>query len=360
MRLADLVATLRLSASAAFHSGLGRMRGISHVPHPRTMLFIEPVSHCNLNCSFCTYRLQLRPQTVMDLATFADYADQALEMGFGAIVLTPINGDIFMDKGVLAKLRHLEHHRRDHAVMVYTNLIGATPELLAEILSMRRLSMFQVSIYGHDLDTFERITGRGESQFSRLLTNLAALEAQIVARGEVPAGLTVCVRTRRGYDPDRDSGGELSAILCRLRRLGVEFAVHSTLDDWGGLIGEADLAGLDMRLIRGRWLHKNGACVMPFFSLQVMADGRVNACACRAIRGDLVIGDLTRQRLAHVLSADNPAYLSLIEAQQAGNFPESCRGCSFYRSIFDKRAAGTSPLGEMSLAQFRHFLDGGK
>jgi len=358
MRLSDLVATLRLSAGMALYAGLGRIRGVSHVPHPRTMLFIEPASYCNLSCSFCTHRLHLRPQTVMEFGTFAGYADQALAMGFRAIVLTPINGDVFMDKGLADKLRYLEDHPCEHDIMVYTNLIGATPEALTDILAMRRLRMFQVSVYGHDLETFERITGRGEMQFSRLLTNLAAVEALVIARGEVPPGLTVCVRTECGYDPDTSPDGELSAALRRLRRLGVVVAVHSTLDDWGGLIGEADLGGLDMRLIRGRWLIKNGACTLPFFSLQVMADGRVNACACRAIRGDLVIGDLRQQRLADVLSAANSTYLALIRSQQAGCFPESCRGCSFYRSIFDHRVAGTSPLGEMSLAEFQDFLGG--
>ena len=57
------------------------------------------------------------------------------------------------------------------------------------------------------------------------------------------------------------------------------------------------------------------ALTLPFFNVQVLADGRVNACACRAIRGDLVIGDIARQSLAEVLSAANPAYLALIESQ---------------------------------------------
>jgi hypothetical protein len=360
MKGANLLATLRLSVTTALHTTIGRLLGRSNVPHPRTYMFIEPTSHCNLECSFCTYRLGLRPRRVMETGRFRDYVGQALAMGFADIVLTPINGDVFMDKSILDKLRLLAAALDGQAgsgagILLYTNLIGADAAQLDEILSMPRLKLFVVSLYGHDLQTFERITGRGESQFRRLLDNLATLEAMVRARGALP-GLSLCMRSERGYGLDARLDGPLHAILRRLAALGVPVVVQNDLDDWGGLVSEADLGGLDMRLIQGRLVPKNGACIQPFYNVQILADGRVNACACRAVRDDLIIGDLNHDSLSTILSADNPAYTGLIERQEAGDFPESCRGCSFYRSIYDGRIRGASGLGWISLDEFRRFI----
>lgn len=362
MKGANLLATLRLSVSTAFHTTIGRLLGRSHVPHPRTYMFIEPTSHCNLECSFCTYRLGLRPRRVMETERFRDYVGQALAMGFADIVLTPINGDVFMDKSILDKLRLLAaaldgQTGSGAGILLYTNLIGADAAQLDEILSMPRLKLFVVSLYGHDLQTFERITGRGESQFRRLLDNLATLEAMVRTRGVMP-GLSLCMRSECGYGLDAPWDGPLHAILRRLAALGVPVVVQNDLDDWGGLVSEADLGGLDMRLIQGRMVPKNGACIQPFYNVQILADGRVNACACRAVRDDLIIGDLSHDSLSTILSADNPAYTGLIARQQAGDFPESCRGCSFYRSIYDSRIRSASKLGTIGLDEFFGFIAG--
>ncbi len=355
MRFQNLHATLRLALSTAFHTARGRLMGRSHVPHPRTMLFIEPTSHCNLECSFCTYRLGLHPRLTLEMERFRDYVAQGRAMGFPRMVLTPINGDVFMDRAIVEKLRLLDSLEEGPGIILYTNLIGASAEQLEEILALPHLEMFQISVYGHDFKTFRRITGRGEVQFRRLIANLETIAA-LISRGHRPSALSICVRTERHYRLDGPTPGELHAVLGRLAGMGVPVSAQSSLDDWGGLVKEADLGGLDMRLIKGRLIPKNGACIEPFFNIQILADGRVNACACRSVGDDLIIGDLGRDDLKTILSARNPAYTDLIDRQERGDFPETCKGCSFYRSIYDRRIKDASPLGSMSLEQFHTFL----
>ena len=86
-----------------------KLLGRSFVPHPRKRLFIEPISYCNLACKFCTYPKNLHPKTVMDEDLFRSSIDQAAAMGFECIVLTPINGEIFMDKNAIERLRYIEN-----------------------------------------------------------------------------------------------------------------------------------------------------------------------------------------------------------------------------------------------------------
>lgn len=348
--LRNTLLSLAISARQTIRVLPNRFRGHTFIPHPLTQIFIEPVTYCNLECKFCTYRLHRRPEALMEGDRFRRVVEQALEFGFRRIVLTPINGDVFIDKGIMGKLRFLEGVPGLEGVVVYTNFIAPSAAAIAEVASMGRLALFNISIYGHDFDSFQAITGRGHAQFDRLVANLHRL-ADLLPGSPCAKAFQVSLRAHRGCRLD-DCTGPLAEALRRLNCLGVDVAVQSRCDDWGGLIGDADMKGLGMELVRGRLLAKQGACILPFYSIQVLADGRVNACACRDVDAQLQIGDLNCQPLAEVLSPDNAALRKLIEGQQEGSFPPACRGCSFYRSIHDPAIARASPLGTVSIEAF--------
>lgn len=351
-RLRNLAITLRMSLANMVKLNWGFWRGREYVPHPRSHLFIEPTSFCNLECKFCTYRLDRRPRTSMDADRFADVVGQALALGFQDVALTPINGDVFVDKGFLDKLRFLEAGPAPLRVHLYTNFIALSDEGLDQLLGMRKLALLNISVYGHDETSFTAITGRGPEQYRRLVHNLDRLAERLARDGSKIPAFQIGVRTGRKVVLDR-LASPLAAAVRGLRDLGVVTALVSRCDDWGGLIVPSDLNGLDMDLVQGRLLYKKGACILPFASVQVLADGRVNACACRDIDGELQIGDLKSQSLSQILSADNAAYMGLIDRQQRGDWPSACRGCSFYRSIHDPAVAGDRP---MTLNEFWGFL----
>lgn len=352
-RLRDLAITLRMSAANVVRLNWGRWRGRAFVPHPRSHLFIEPTSFCNLECRFCTYRLDRRPRTTMAGDRFAAIVEQATALGFEDIVLTPINGDVFIDKGVTDKLRLLEADASLRRVQLYTNFIAVSDEALNLLVAMRKLALLNISVYGHDEASFTAITGRGGEQYHRLVRNLESLADRLVDSD--PSVFQIGIRTGRKIDLDAESS-PLAVAIRRLRGLGVTTGMVSQCDDWGGLIAPADMADLDMELIQGRLLYKKGACILPFYSVQVLADGRVNACACRDIDGQLLIGDLKTDSLADILSAKNEAYVALIDRQQRGDFPAACRGCSFYRSIHDPAVRGAGKGEPMTVNEFWRFL----
>lgn len=349
----DHLLTLRMSAAALLRLNLGRRAGRARVPHPRSLLFIEPVTHCNLGCKFCTYRQNRRPHSVMSLESFTGVVDQAVAMGFGRFALTPINGDIFVDKGILAKLDWLERRDGVSGILAYTNFVAARPEAIERLTALERLELFNISVYGHDPGSFTAIADRSEAQYHRLVDNLERL-AVLLPKARRPQAFQISIRAARGFDLDRAPDSRLVAVLRRLRGQGMALSVQSRCDDWGGLIGTEDMAGLDMDLIRGRLLYKQGACTLPFNSVQVLADGRVNACACRDVDAQLQIGDLGTDSLAHILSGRNRTYVELIENQQAGRFPDVCKGCSFYRSIYDPQV---EPSDALSLDEFWRLID---
>ena len=119
----------------------------------------------------------------------------------------------------------------------------------------------------------------------------------------------------------------------------------------------ADVAGLDMHITSTELVYKHGACVKLFDSVQVMASGVVNACACRDVDATLRIGDARTGRLADILSTRNAEYMRIIEEQQQGRFQPVCAGCDFYKSIYHQRSEYRRSRQPMqTLEQFKEKL----
>ena len=166
--------------------------------------------------------------------------------------------------------------------------------------------------------------------------------SQVVAKSRHAARLderaALRPRIQRQVDPrgvPRSAKSELMTSLARFRRAGVKVRPSSGLyNNWGGMVTEQDLRGLDMAIKGEDGVHKSGACSLLFNQVQVMSTGVVNGCACRDAEGTLQIGDLRQQPLAEILSTRNDAYIQLIEEQQRGDFRPVCRSCDFYKSIY--------------------------
>lgn len=254
--------------------------GRSFVSHPRLRLFVETTGFCNLECKFCSYPKNVRPRTSMSDEVFRRAIDQAAELGYRDIAVTPITGDVFMDKKFVDRLRYVEQSPIE-TIEFYTNFIAADETAIAALVAMPKLVTMFISVYGHDLDSFHRITGRGKAQYRRLIDNLATLE-RLWPAGRRGLRIVIGMRTYRSFKPGITDGGEVVDAIHRLRRHGAEFAVSSTVDNWGGDVTRADIADIDMTLTDGRYLYKKGPCGLLFDGTQVTADGRVNACACPA------------------------------------------------------------------------------
>ncbi len=334
-RLIGWIRYVRRFAASFYLLNKNALLGRSFVPHPRHRLFVETTGFCNLECGFCSYPKNVRPRTLMAEEVFRRSIDQAAAMGYRHIVLTPITGDVFTDKKFVERLGYIEHSGIE-TFEFYTNFIGADEAMIADLLGKAKLVAMEISIYGHDPGSFHAITGRGNAQYRRLIDTLAALERLWPARHQ-GLGIVIGMRTYRSFKPGAADGGELLDVIGRLQRLGAEFGVSSTVDNWGGDITRADVADIDMTLTDGRYLYKKGPCGLLFDSVQVTADGTVNACACRDPHGLLTLGDIGATPLADILSVDNEKWTRIVAGQAAGRFNSVCASCGLYRSIHDQR-----------------------
>jgi hypothetical protein len=266
----------------------------------------------------------------MTMATFCNVVDQAIEMGFQQFGLTPLTGEPFMDSGFIEKLHELEARAGVTGYHFYTNFTIPDARDIKELASLTKLQYVHISLYGHDLETFQSITRKPASAYIRLVRNLETLNEVLQTSLHRP-WVRLSWRTTKALAQGHAWSGLQEIVRAIEQRCGLEVPVTTAYNNWGGAITESDLEGLDMVLAPAP--VKDTPCALIFYRLIVLADGRVNACACRDVDGTLVIGDVHQAPLAWILSTGNSRYADIIREQVEGHFRPVCRACDFYQSI---------------------------
>lgn len=323
---------------------------------PRDGVFhIETSGACNLKCRFCAYEKKSTPKVSMPNDLFFDCVRQATELGYTRFDLTPSTGDVFMDKRVFEKFAYLDAHPGVEEYSFFTNLTIPKPDALVKLIQLRKLAHLTISVYGHDVQSFIAITKSTEHMYGRLINNLESL---FMLRDRWKFGVAIGFRSTFKV-PEQDAS-DLMRLLRRYERAGVPVrASHGVYNNWGGYISQADVSGLDMHITSTQLTYKFGACVKLFDSVQVMASGVVNACACRDVDATLRIGDARTAPLAEVISIRNAEYMRIIDEQQKGEFRQVCHGCDFYKSIYHQRSEyRRNKVATQTLQQFRDRLAG--
>jgi len=324
------------------------------IPKSTGNIAIETTSLCNLECRFCAYTKKQNPRVSMSNDFFAQCVEQAVEIGYDRYDLTPCTGDVFMDRKIFDKFDFLDAHPKVAAYYFFTNLTIPKAANIERLVGLKKLINLTVSIYGHDLDTFMAITKSTEKVYRRLMTNLERLYALLDRRKfEIVFG----VRSTR--DMPSAATTDLLKLLERFDRAGISVRKSDALyNNWGGYITAEDVKGLAMDITSADAIYKMGACVHMFTSVQIMANGIVNACSCRDVDATLRIGDINMTPLREIISTRNPVYMTLIEEQEGGEFRPICKSCDFYKSIYHYRSKyrknGTDTL---SLDDFKKTLD---
>jgi len=310
---------------------VNRTLGRTYIPNPLEHLYIEVSSICNLGCRFCAYPKKTLPKKVMPTPFFKHLIDRAVEYGYRDFGLTPLTGDVFVDPEFMEKLAYLEAHEGVERYHFFTNFTLPKKQHLTELLALKKLSRLSISIYGHDEESFCRVSEGSKGAYRRLVENITFFSEHAQ---KIPFRLGLGIRTLGDFRFSR-----CESDLCRaLRNLqsacAIPIEVTTHYNNWGGLITPEDVAPLGISLAHEDEVYKNGPCSLLFYKNIVLVDGRLNACACRDVNATMVLGDLNHESFHEILSPENPRYRSLIQAQNRGEFEEVCRCCDMYRSIY--------------------------
>ena len=314
---------------------LNRARGRQFIPNGAHALSIETSSLCNLECRFCAYVKKTSPKVVMKDAFFRDCIAQAIDMGYRQFDLTPCTGDVFMDRGLFNKLAHMESHPGVAGYSFFTNFTIPKAQDVKRLFELPKLTDLAISIYGFDAKTFVDITQSTEKVYRRLVYNLETFLGEIGRRK-----FSMQVSLHPGVSSLRGRTSEITRLLDRIRKAGITVKVSKGVyNNWGGYVTNDDVRGLPIDVVGPNLIYKNGACVRLFTTVQIMATGIVNGCACRDVDATLRLGDLNEMPLRDIISSRNSRYMALIEQQQNGQFQPICQSCDMYASIYHRSSA---------------------
>ena len=302
-------------------------------PLPRG-LHIEGTNICNARCVFCAYPQMERRKQTMSMDDFRRVVGEYVAMGGHHVSLTPIVGDPFVDKHMFERLDFLMSLEGVKGVSFYTNAILMTAEKCERLMAYASKLHVHVSWGGFDAETWNTIMGVTKFEEARdaVLAFLAIKE-----RTHTPIRFTLALRC-----PDSNCHGELFEQIDAYRKRGlVEIAGMTDYDSWAGMIAPDALekVGLSPRVMP----YKRGACELLFTKPVVLADGRVNACACRDVEAELIVGDVREQPLQKIWAG--AAITELIERHERGDYPDVCKRCTYFVSVYNSRKSRTFDAG---------------
>jgi len=293
-------------------------------------LHVEGTNICNAKCVFCAYPQMERTKTTMSMDDFKAVVDQYVAMGGRSVSLTPIVGDPFVDKHVFERLDHLMGLDDVRAISFYTNAILMTAEKSERLMAYASKLHVHVSWGGFDAATWNEIMGVKKFDAARDAV-LAFLEIKKRTGTEIP--FTLALRC-----PTSACTGELWDQLRADEREGlVEIAGLPDYDSWAGKIAPDALTavGLEPR----KMPYKRGACELLFTKPVVLANGEVNACACRDVEAELIVGNVHDTPLDEIWAGGEID--RLIDRHERGDYPDVCKRCTYFVSVYNSRKSRT-------------------
>jgi Radical SAM superfamily/Iron-sulfur cluster-binding domain len=286
-------------------------------------LRIETVNLCNNDCIICAYGDQTRAKTFMSAAVFEKTVDDYGGMGGGYVSLTPLVGDVLLDRHIRDRIDYLRKCDFISGIGFTTNGAMAhrfnDEELDAIIGPLQRLS---ISIYGLDAGEYEAMARK--KTYTRMVTGLR----RIVKAASVPVSLEFRLLKRR-------SDGFIEAWLrdeVGLKPDDGRTFVNSVVMNYAnwGKYDEANRPLPD----QAEWFVMQSApqrpqCLIPLFAFIVFSNGNVSFCPCDNYDDidEFRLGHVMAESLANMYNSDKAK--ALWDWSRSG-VPRFCQNCSFH------------------------------
>jgi radical SAM protein with 4Fe4S-binding SPASM domain len=289
-------------------------------------LHIEGTNVCNAKCTFCAYPQMERPKETMPMDMFRKIIDQYVEMGGRGVSLTPIVGDPFVDRHLFERLDYLDQLPQIRGFYFYTNGILMKPHVIEKLLKYGDKLRVYVSFGGFDRETYKAIMG--VDYFDLVSQNI---EAFVEAKRSTGAKTPLILALR--CPPSNWKGSFWEKCKSFEKEKMIQSYLPPTFDSWAGKVKPEALKKVGLKSTPAP--YKRGACELLFTKPIVLANGKVNACACRDVEAELVIGDLNESSLKELWAGQSID--ELIQKHEQGEFPEVCKRCTWYSSIYNPR-----------------------
>lgn len=289
-------------------------------------LHLEGTNICNAKCVFCAYPQMERAKDTMPMAQFRRIIDEYVAMGGKYVSLTPIVGDPFVDRYLFERLDDLYQRSQIQGFDFYTNGILMKPHISEKLLEYGDKLHVQVSWGGFDRSTYHAIMGVDHFELVR-----RNIDAFIEAKRKSGSSMRFSLALR--CPPSNWTGAFWERCQRYIAEGLLDLQKVVMFDSWAGKVNSEALRAVGLEAVLPP--YKRGACELLYRKPVILANGKVNACACRDVEAELIIGDLNESSLTEIWTGT--AIDDLIDRHERGDFPDVCRRCTWYTSIYNPR-----------------------
>lgn len=293
---------------------------VRHIEKKPFVLNIETVNICNAKCVFCPYVDMKRHRGYMSAALYEKIIREYDEIGGGALLLTPILGEFFLDKSALERIEQARRYKSIGHISVTSNGIALNRYTDAQILSfIEQTNFIQISIGGVDAKQYLRMFA--VDHFDTVKDNITRfIKIRDSFAPSFPVRLMFRVdcteeelRSRPGFAYFED--------------LGVELMVDNSYGNWGGALTADRLP--TGAVFRDGPAERANPCFMFYLGLFVSVSGRATACGCMDGEIALDVGSCEDEHIGALWRG--AARKSLERSFREGCPPQMCRSCCFYQ-----------------------------
>jgi radical SAM protein with 4Fe4S-binding SPASM domain len=295
------------------------------------MLICETVNLCNNECIICAYSSMDRKKKNMNMALFRKVLNDYTDMGGGAFSLTPVVGDVLLDRHLVERLRLLKDYDRIRPISVTTNLVALDRFDNDELLFiLDAFDKIHISVYGLNAEDYLLLAKK--DNYGKLTNAL-----QRIAKTGYLKKIVIGFRLLRTHTDD-----EIFQWIHSHLGQDIPFSQTRQYSNWGMLDTSKSLP------FDASWLaaerHKE-PCLIPLSAMQVFSNGMISFCPCDDFENDkdLCLGDVNNQSLSEIYNSEKSRQLWSFE-----NEPDFCKKCSFYQplsSLNEKQWMFDNPLG---------------
>jgi len=282
------------------------------------LLAIETVSLCNARCVFCVYPTMKRKKEIMPMDLFRKIIGEYSRLGGGALSLTPVMGDLFLDPFIIQRYEALDEFKNINQISFTTNGIALSKfsdDQLKYILN--RSFLIQFSIGGLDPDTYKRLYE--VNQFEAVMSSVKRV---MRLNNEIQEKVHIILAFRTD-NPQFEN--EYASQLDEFRRQGVIVSHISAYYNFGGTI-KTD----KVKLKKNNIVAKRLTCALPLINPHVYSNGKITTCGCADAEGNgLIIGNGNKDTV--IDSWRGKRRNSILNSFSRGKPPKLCQECTAYR-----------------------------
>jgi len=296
-----------------------RIRRVKKLLEERPLLLaIETASVCNAKCVFCVYPTMKRKKEIMPMAVFKKVISEYSQLGGGALSLTPVMGDLFLDPFLIERFEALQEFKNINQISFTTNGIALgklSDDQLKYILG--RSFLIQFSIGGLDRDTYKKLYE--VDQFEAVMSSVRRV---ILLNDELQEKAHIILAFRTDNSKfEHDYAKELKEF----RDKGVIVSHISVYYNYGGAITTDRV-----KLKKNKITTKKLTCALPLINPHVFSNGKITNCGCADAEGNgLIIGDAHENTIMDSWKGKRRS--NILSSFSRGKLPKLCQGCTAYR-----------------------------